>query len=94
MKITVAGIGGGRFRASLDGRVLCKSSRTPFLDAARVLLKEGQDPKREIEMIHDGQIIVSMRGTIGVLAGLTVSEPDKGAGPKFAPYREHPRVLN
>jgi hypothetical protein len=44
---------GGRFRATLeDSTPLVKSSRTPLLDSARILLRQGIDPNTRLVMRH------------------------------------------
>ena len=44
IRIVIAPIGRGRYSAHLGERLLVASARTPFFDAARVLLAEGIDP--------------------------------------------------
>jgi hypothetical protein len=68
-----------------DGRILVASARCPLLEAARVLLAKGVDPGTVLEMQHQGSAIVAMRGKLGKLAGLTVTENNK-IGPTFAKY--------
>src|SRR5207247_5891328 len=76
----------GKFAARLDGRLLVRSSRTPFCDAARVLLAERGDPSSTIVMRHAGSATDSLRARLGVAAGLTVREDDNRA-PRFVSWR-------
>ncbi|SRR6266567_8534353 len=75
-----------RFAARLDGRVLVASSRQPFLDAARVLLREGHDPRSVLVMRHRGSSTESLHACLGVAAGLTVEERD-ARPPRFARWK-------
>jgi len=72
-----------RFEARVAGRVVVKSSRTPFCAAARVLLAEGADPKTTLIMRHAGSDVDALRGPIGTAAKLTVRD-DRGT--IFVPY--------
>jgi hypothetical protein len=77
----------GRFQARLGrtGELLVASSRQPFLDAARVLIAKGYDPAAILEMKHEGNDIVTLRGPLLKAARLSVEE---GAnGPRFVPFR-------
>jgi hypothetical protein len=67
----------GRFRAKLDGGVLVTSSRTPFCDAARVLLAEGVDPTARILMRHAGAFADALTSTVAGAAKLTIEEGDR-----------------
>src|SRR5215217_6312129 len=67
--ITISPAGGQRFHARVEDRHLC-TSRTPFLAAARVLMKEGADPGTPITMSHEGACTVSLRSTVGQAAKL------------------------
>jgi hypothetical protein len=75
----------GKFAARLDGRLLVRSSRTPFCDAARALLAEGVDSSTILVMRHAGSEVDALRARLGVAARLTVRE-DRGA-PEFVRYR-------
>ncbi|KFC66836.1 hypothetical protein FG93_04318 [Bosea sp. LC85] len=66
------------------GRDLC-SARVPLCSAARVLLQEGHDPASIIFMTREGDASWSLKGTLGLVAKLTVRENDS-VGPVFAPY--------
>jgi hypothetical protein len=80
----------GRSRAQLDGRVLVASSRTPFCDAARVLVAEGFDPATRIVMRHAGSATNALTATMGGAAQLTVEEGDRV--PYFRRWRPSPRA--
>jgi hypothetical protein len=86
ISITVASRGRGKFVVHLDGRLLV-TSRTPFCEAARVLLAEGHDPAVVLQMRRPDRAACcwDLRGPIGKAASLTVRE-DNGP-PQFAPYR-------
>ena len=77
--ITPAPSGIGRFEARLDGtdRVLCVS-RTPFFDAARKLIAEGNNPDTTLVMRHAGSKTDSLRAQLGAAASLSVEETDYG----------------
>jgi hypothetical protein len=79
------------FRAFVGERLLAES-KTPFLSAARVLLREGVDPSTPLTMTHQGSTTVSLRSTVSVAAGLVVDETEKSA-PRFKPYREFPAAM-
>lgn len=78
----------GLFAARLaeDSRTLC-TSRTPFTDAARVLLREGVDPKSILISRKAGQDYDSLRSTVGAAAKLTVDEHN---GTVFAKHKSLP----
>ena len=84
IEIIVTPQGAGRFMACLGERVILKSSRQPLLDAARVLLAEGVDPKACIQMRHAGSKHVALSATVGKAAKLTV---DEHSGTVFAKWR-------
>jgi hypothetical protein len=73
----------GLFEATLDGRVIC-TSRQPFVDAARVLMAEGCDPKAVLTMRHVGSDIVALTAKLAVAAGLSVGGNDRFH--PWAPY--------
>ena len=76
----------GRFVARLgNGQVVVRSSRQPFLDAARVLLAEGADPAEMLVMMR-GQT-QSLSGPIGKAAKLTVDE--NCSPPRFREWRPY-----
>jgi hypothetical protein len=72
------------------GKDLC-SARTPFCSAARVLLQQGHDPASTIFMKREGETSSSLKGTLGVVAKLTVRENDS-AGPIFVAYNDEKLV--
>ena len=65
----------GQFSACLpDGTILVRSSRQPFLDAARALLDAGYPATTWIEGWRSGATTFALRAQLGVAAGLTVDE--------------------
>jgi hypothetical protein len=82
-----------RYEARLEGsdQILCVS-RTPFLDAARVLIDQGYDSERRINMRHEGSGTEAFNDVkLAAAAKLTVKEYDDGrCPPTFAPYRCFP----
>ena len=80
----------GRYVARLGerGRVLCKSSTKPFLDAARHLIALGFDPGITLVMRHAGSETECLRSTIGAAATLTVE--DTTYGPQLRPWKSLP----
>jgi len=87
LAITIEEVQGrGRYRAQLaDGSPLLSSSRQPFLDGARELLKRGIDPATRIVLRRVGSSVDSLRSTVGAAAKLTVQENDR-RGPRFGPW--------
>ena len=86
-EIVVEPRGEGLFLARYGDRILRKSTRQPLLDCARVLLREGADPKAMIEMRHHGSDHVAMKAPIWAAAKLTVAERDASYGPVFEPWK-------
>jgi hypothetical protein len=88
--IKVRPTGQGLFDAyEAGGRLLVKSSRTPFFASARVLLAEGLDPATPIVLLtSDGT--PSLSSTVGRAAGLSVSEGEHH-GPRIVKHRPMPR---
>jgi hypothetical protein len=82
----------GRFQASLASTddLLVRSSRQPFLDAARVLVGHGYDPLMILEMKHAGSDTVALRALLGKAAKLTVEEGPNG--PRFVAFRTGPKT--
>lgn len=67
-----------RFRASLpDGTILVRSSRQPFLDAARVLIAAGHHADSHLEGWWPKAKTFALRARLGVAAQLSVLEKDK-----------------
>ena len=94
MKITItikpAGYSqrGPRYEAYLNGTRLCVST-TPFLSAARVLLREGVPTKAVLAMRWEGGVTDCLTSTVGKAAGLTVRETARD-GPMFVTYKGAP----
>jgi hypothetical protein len=57
-----------------DGTILVRSSRQPFLDAARALLDSGYPATTWIEGWRPGAATFALRGQLGAAADLTVDE--------------------
>jgi hypothetical protein len=74
----------GRFDGFVDGKQVCWSSRTPFLSAARTLLKWDIDPATILIMVHERTGTRSLRGPIGAAANLGIREDASGI--RFVPY--------
>jgi hypothetical protein len=72
----------GFFEARLAGRVLCSATRTPFCDSARELIKLGFAEDALLVMRHTGADHDALRGRLGTVARLTVSDDTQGR-PKF-----------
>jgi hypothetical protein len=81
--LIVERIGAGRaYRAMIDGRLIISTSSQPFLDAARILLAEGHDPNRKLEMWRPGKASWDLRGPLWAAAKLDV---ERG---RFVRHRE------
>jgi hypothetical protein len=80
----------GHFDAMCGNEMLVLSSRQPFLDAARVLESRGADTNGWLIGRHAGSDVDAVRGKVGVLARLTVSEEDNRP-PRFKRWK--PRNL-
>ena len=63
----------GQFEARLNDRQLCVS-KTPFFEAARVLMAEGVDPRTMLVMRHAGSQTDSLRASLAAASALTVEE--------------------
>jgi hypothetical protein len=75
----------------LDGkRALVVTSRVPFLDACRALMRESIGPETVLVMRREGEDVDCLRGRIGPAAELTVRET--GWGPKFGPWYDIART--
>ena len=72
------------YDAYLNGTLLC-SSRTPFLDGARLLLSQGYPAKTVLRMRHEGSEHWSLQASIGKAAKLSVRD-DRSSGPTFRAY--------
>jgi hypothetical protein len=66
-----------RFDAFVNDELIVRSSKTPFLEAARELLRRGFAPSTYIVMRHKGSATDSLRARIGAAARLTVAEGDR-----------------
>lgn len=77
----------GKFTArDENGKTLVSASSKPFLDAARVLLRNGTPRNVTLEMYHEGSPILSLRAPIIRAAKLNVFEGARDA-PYFASWR-------
>src|SRR5262249_8464752 len=78
--ILIEPVGRGQFSARLanGGRIIVRSSRRPFLDAARRLLDLGYDPTAVLVMRHAGSDADSLTAQIGMAAKLRVKEDRRG----------------
>ena len=68
----------GEFTAIVNGELVVWSSRTPLFDAARALLGRGVDSNSWLILRHAGSDTDCLRGKVGILAKLTVKQPDRG----------------
>jgi hypothetical protein len=79
----------GLFTGTLaNGDVVVTRSRTPFLDAARILLAQGLNPNTILQMVNNGT--PSLRGPIGQAAKLTVRETTNTGTPRLVPWVPFP----
>jgi hypothetical protein len=79
----------GHYDAVVNGEMLVHSSRSPFCDAARVLLKRRVDSNSWLILRHAGSEVDSLRGKVGLIAKLTVAEGERGA-PRFRSWKAPP----
>ena len=79
----------GEFTATVNGELLIFSSRTPYTAAARVLVGRGADTNSVLILRHAGSDTNCLIGKLGIVARLTVKEPDRGRI-HFAPYTAFP----
>ena len=89
-----------RFDAYLHdtGQLICSATRQPLLDASRVLLARGYDPKDVICKVRsEAPQIVTMRAIIGIAAQYDVMGEKfvrrKAAGPD-APHKNRTQVAH
>jgi hypothetical protein len=75
--------------AETTNELLVGSSRHPFVDAARVLIKNGHDPHAVLLMKHAGSDIVALKAPLAKAAKLSVEEGPNG--PRFVPFRTGPK---
>lgn len=84
--------GQGKAFMTYEGENICES-REPLFAAARWLLGNGRaDPADMIVTVRNG--MDCMRARVEIAAGLSVSEPDKGGGPRIVPYQPNPLYQN
>src|SRR5258706_8902777 len=82
----------GRYDVWRNGELICHSTRTPFLSAARVLFDRGADPDTILEKVRRGSDQIDMRAPLGKAAGLDVKEGPvrfvkwHGPSPSEAPH--------
>jgi hypothetical protein len=79
----------GEFTATVNGELLVFSSRTPYAAAARVLVGRGADTNSILILRHAGSDTNCLIGKLGLVARLTVKEPDRGVI-HFTPYTPFP----
>jgi hypothetical protein len=78
---------GGGFSAHVsNGQLLVRSSRQPFLDAARELIAQGHDPNLTLIMRHRGSDVPALQASIGAASRLTVDE-DRTRAPRFKRWK-------
>jgi hypothetical protein len=75
--------------AFVDGEPIIERSTTPFVDAARVLLRKGVDGNTDLIMHHIGMGYDALRSTIGHAACQRVYDDSVGK-PVFGRWREMP----
>jgi hypothetical protein len=97
LRIAVEYLGRGQYRG-LDwtsdcpsyGRELVARASEPFFASARVLIDLGHDPNATLEMVRkETPDRVDMRGQLGALAKLIVSDPANGA-PRIVAWKPSP----
>ena len=69
LRLVVEPVGSGKWRASLDSKVLC-TSPSPLVIAARILIGKGVDPACIIEVWHQGSDAWALRGQLGPVAAV------------------------
>jgi hypothetical protein len=75
VRITIAA-SGRKWRAQLDGKTLCVCT-SPFVMSARLLIAQGFDPIRIIEMYHADADDWALRGRLGVVAATLLDGEQK-----------------
>jgi hypothetical protein len=76
IRIDVAPMAHGKWRATLDGKVLCVVT-APLVVAARLLIARGVDPTRIIEMSHGDAEAWSLRGKLSTVAATVLDGETK-----------------
>jgi hypothetical protein len=71
-----------------EKRILLQRTHQPLLDACRVLLGEGADPKMRVVMRHAGSRADTLITSVGAAAKLRVKEDD--GLPRFRPWVPFP----
>lgn len=66
---------------------VCGRSRQPLLDACRQLKRLYGVTARAVGLFRDGSEVPDISCTIEIGAETTVSEPDRGGGPRFIPFK-------
>jgi hypothetical protein len=70
LQILVSPTGRGRkWRAALNGKVLCVST-SPLITSARILMSQGFDPNCIVEMVRAGTNAWSLRGGLEAVAAI------------------------
>jgi hypothetical protein len=77
VRIDVAPMAHGKWRATLDGKVLCVVT-APLVVAARLLIARGVDPTRIIEMSHGDAEAWSLRGKLSTVAATVLDGETTG----------------
>jgi hypothetical protein len=78
-----------RWEYTVPGHPVSGLSRQPLSDACRQLIALGVEPQRPVARFREGRATPDLTSTVGVAAGLTVAEPDRGVI-HFARYRRSP----
>jgi hypothetical protein len=73
---------GRAYHATVEGRLIVPASSQPFLDAARILVGEGHDPSRMLEMWRPGKVSWDLRAPLWAATELDV---ERG---RFVRHRE------
>ena len=76
IRIDVSPMARGKWRATLDGKVLCVVT-APLVVAARLLIARGVDPTRIIEMSHGDAEAWSLRGKLSTVAATVLDGETK-----------------
>jgi hypothetical protein len=86
--LDVRPIGQGKFEGRVDGELIV-TSRQPFLDAARALIRAGGPADALFQMRHSTGTI-GLKSILGVAASLTIDERNEGRV-KFKRWQPHYR---
>ncbi len=86
--LNIKPLGSGRFVGYVCGKPVVRSSRQPFLDAARAALARGTSADEKFVMVGmDGT--ERLKSTVGAAAALSVRDDDK-MQPHFVKWRPRP----